>query len=502
MSPLAPPYLDADDGIAASNEVLEVGKNETRIALRGTTGGATTQAKVLLRVEGKGDAEAYVRPQQTFLIIDDSGSMKVNDPDDVRISAAVDYVNQIRADDEIGLVQFADAALRLSPLTNDKSFLQGQLTSRFKHEGATNMHDATAVANGAMDPNRLDTHTHNYILLTDGCWNQGGNPQPEVNIAQSLGVRMFNIGLGTDTGNCWTGLDSRDLRDWADQTGGRYYAAPEAKDLYSIYKQIAKDIRDVAGIAPVGEPMVLVKIMGDIEVVPGTFAINGEVEGAIPDSPEKIEVGNKGLTLAWVQPVARLRVGEKMDITFAIQSYIKGDDIPVNDPHNSILNFIRPDSSSGSDFFPALRVDVYEPVGGPGPDPGPGTGPIKLPPEWIAAWDSLALPLFPFAIIAGAIALALILVKRRNRKRMDKALRELRMKEKAASRAKSGEETVSESKAPAVAEKSDAARAVSAAASTKVKQLAMKRAAAKKAAMRNVGQPPASSARTGRSDGK
>jgi Ca-activated chloride channel family protein len=84
------------------------------------------------------------------------------------------------------------------------------------------------------------------VLLTDGEDNQGPDPLESVQVAADRGVRIFTVGIGSETGatidldgfQVHTRLDAATLRTIADDTGGTYYGAEDAETLHAIYDQI------------------------------------------------------------------------------------------------------------------------------------------------------------------------------------------------------------------------------------------------------------------------
>ena len=93
------------------------------------------------------------------------------------------------------------------------------------------------------------------ILLTDGSNNRGDiSPMTAAEIAKSLGVRVYTIGVGT-TGtarypmnvggatqyvNLPVEIDEQTLRSIASATDGDFYRAKNNKELNQIYKEIDK----------------------------------------------------------------------------------------------------------------------------------------------------------------------------------------------------------------------------------------------------------------------
>jgi len=93
------------------------------------------------------------------------------------------------------------------------------------------------------------------VLLTDGAWNTGGNPQggtgatsfgvvgtgSVITWAKNNNIRIYTIRLGTEP-------SQSELMAYATETGGKYYNAPTADQLDAIYTSIAGDLKDNAGV--------------------------------------------------------------------------------------------------------------------------------------------------------------------------------------------------------------------------------------------------------------
>jgi Ca-activated chloride channel family protein len=191
------------------------------------------------------------------LALDVSSSMLARDFTPDRIAAAKDvtagFIND-RQGDRIGLVIFARESFTQSPLTTDKATLLN-LLARVR---VGVVEDGTAIGNGlATAVNRLresDAASRVIILLTDGVNNAGQiAPVTAAEIAQSLGVKVYTVGVGT-RGNApypardaWGNtvmvsmpveIDERILTDIAAATGGQYFRATDRGSLQAIYDQI------------------------------------------------------------------------------------------------------------------------------------------------------------------------------------------------------------------------------------------------------------------------
>lgn len=192
-----------------------------------------------------------------MLAIDVSGSMLARDFKPDRISAAKQVAGNFIADrpnDRIGLVVFAGESFTQSPLTTDKASLLNILGT--VESGI--VEDGTAIGNGlGTAVNRLresKAESKVAILLTDGVNNRGQiAPQTAADIAASLGIRVYTIGVGSeDTApypaiDMWGNvsfvpmkveIDEKTLSEIAEKTGGKYFRATDNDKLNEIYKEI------------------------------------------------------------------------------------------------------------------------------------------------------------------------------------------------------------------------------------------------------------------------
>jgi Ca-activated chloride channel homolog len=195
-----------------------------------------------------------------MLVMDLSSSMLAKDftPDRLAVSknVAIDFVEK-RKNDRIGLVSFAGEAFTQCPLTSDHKIVQEMLRTL----AIGRLADGTAIGMGlATAVNRLkDTSQHSksqiLILLTDGVNNAGYVlPEKAAELAQTLGIKIYTIGIGTmgDAlspvsrsadgeyifGFTRVEIDENLMQKIADDTGGRYFRATTAEDLGEIYAQI------------------------------------------------------------------------------------------------------------------------------------------------------------------------------------------------------------------------------------------------------------------------
>jgi Ca-activated chloride channel homolog len=175
-----------------------------------------------------------------------------------RLVIAKDVLRQFvgkRPNDRIGLVAFARNAYIAAPLTLDHNYLL-EILDRL--EIATREEDGTAIGSALMASlNRLrdvPSRSKIVILMTDGQNNAGRVPPiTAAEVAQSMGVKTYTIGVGTRGTAPVPTLDAMGNRVYvrqkvdidedtlgaiADRTGGKYYRADSTETLLAIYSEI------------------------------------------------------------------------------------------------------------------------------------------------------------------------------------------------------------------------------------------------------------------------
>lgn len=178
------------------------------------------------------------------------------DPDRLQVAKQVasDFVRK-RPHDRIGLVAFSAEAFTQCPLTTDQrvvqQFLRDLAVGRLEDGTAVGMGLATAVNRLKDSPSKSKV----VILLTDGENNAGYiSPRQAAEIAKTLGIRVYTVGIGTDgvvmsparrnpDGSYDYAprsmeFDTELLEEIAATTGGKFYRAWSEQELAGIYDEI------------------------------------------------------------------------------------------------------------------------------------------------------------------------------------------------------------------------------------------------------------------------
>ncbi len=192
--------------------------------------------------------------QDVVLLMDDSGSMARNDPTDLRIAGAKEYVSHLTPPDCVAIVAFNGRSYLT--LTNvggpahhmnspamcgvpDYSLPQSDLDT-ITDVDSTNIGLAISTGNNELVTYGQHGKAYVEILLTDGQNECAGSASPcgdayTISMAQAAkaaNITIYTIGLSN-------AADGPLLSRIASITGGTYYAAPNASSIRWIYYEIS-----------------------------------------------------------------------------------------------------------------------------------------------------------------------------------------------------------------------------------------------------------------------
>lgn len=185
-----------------------------------------------LNVEGKNIASS--------LTMDYSGSMSwyLGDME----NAVWNFMKQKRFDDQIELIKFSDNPAVIQPFTNDTSLLRQKLFDFWPGSGGS-----TAFYDGVdLGLNDIQQFIHQdsenffpaVIGFTDGADNSSNNTMEGIIDKSKINqIPVYTLGFG--------GASDYILNTIANETGGRYYYAPDITQLASLYTLISGQLQNV-----------------------------------------------------------------------------------------------------------------------------------------------------------------------------------------------------------------------------------------------------------------
>ena len=163
-------------------------------------------------------------------VIDSSSSMYTNDRQNVRITVTKNFVDKLNENDRAAIIDFDNSATTLSDFTSDKEILYAA-ADRINSGGGTDLSVGISTALNLFEAdsgNRPDTLKY-IIMLTDG---EGSYSSSYTTQAAEAGIVIHTVGLGN-------GISTTVLTEMAKGTGGKYYPAAQADQLYDIFDNIA-----------------------------------------------------------------------------------------------------------------------------------------------------------------------------------------------------------------------------------------------------------------------
>jgi Ca-activated chloride channel family protein len=183
----------------------------------------------------------------TMLVMDVSGSMDANGKLDAAKAAALAFIDEMRMNDQTGVMSYNTKTTLVLPFTHDKDQLREAIQG-LTAGGDTSMFDATLQAEYTLEaqPGRKA-----ILLLTDGLDNHSHATARDVlDAIGSGGLSISVVGLGnsglskTDLGS----LDEDTLRYLAENAGGTYTFEPDLQDLAALYTQLGQALQSELAI--------------------------------------------------------------------------------------------------------------------------------------------------------------------------------------------------------------------------------------------------------------
>jgi Ca-activated chloride channel family protein len=204
---------------------------------------------------------AELHQANVILVTDTSGSMLATDVKPTRLAAAQKaartFIKKVPNGFRIGLVTISNSAQETVGPTTDHDRVTAAING-LKVHGATAMGDAlqlaidsarVPVSDGLGGSRRLPAA---IVLLSDGGNTRGADPITVVQKTKKYKIPIYTVALGTATGvlqhkDPQTGQvtstervppDPLTLQDIARDTGGQFFAAPDARKLQAVYANL------------------------------------------------------------------------------------------------------------------------------------------------------------------------------------------------------------------------------------------------------------------------
>ncbi len=220
-------YISVTD---ASGEPVNVSPSSLQVFENG-------QLTTPVAITGQGE----IGPLTTLLVIDISGSMFNSKKIVGAQEAAKAYVEQMRPQDQAGLISFNTEVKVVQPVTGDRAALIAAIDS-LEPDLDTAMFNALAKGIETLAP---ISGRKTIVLLSDGLDNVSQSTLDDIiNAIGPAGLSVSTVGLGdpdqTGTNN---GLDELALQELASRAGGVYRFANGPDALVAFYEQLGRTLQ-------------------------------------------------------------------------------------------------------------------------------------------------------------------------------------------------------------------------------------------------------------------
>jgi Ca-activated chloride channel family protein len=192
------------------------------------------------------------------LVIDASLSMQATDVQPTRLDAAkeaaIEFVTQLPEKYNVSVVSMAGSAAVLVPPTTAHNTVENAILS-IRLQDSTAIGEGIAAALSALrqapkDPDDPDAVAPGAIvLLTDGKNTVGRAPLQAAGEARAAKVPIYTIAYGTENGYVElegkrepVPVDHEAMKEIAQLTEGRYFAAATAEELKTVYENIGSSV--------------------------------------------------------------------------------------------------------------------------------------------------------------------------------------------------------------------------------------------------------------------
>jgi VWFA-related protein len=190
------------------------------------------------QIQGAGE----VGPLTTLLVMDVSGSMHADGKLEAAKAAAHSFIDQMRFDDQFGLLTFSTEIKYVQPITSDRQEIKEAIDGLIG-VGDTAMYDALTQA---VDIFETVDGRKAIIALTDGLDNRSvSTPEEVISRIGPAGLSISTVGLGDPThgSGATSALDEEALVYLAENAGGLYGYANDEESLRNLYQSYAVGLK-------------------------------------------------------------------------------------------------------------------------------------------------------------------------------------------------------------------------------------------------------------------
>lgn len=208
--------------------------NNSSFTIRDTTIGGIQYSFKLLDLS-KGLATPAKGDYSAALLLDQSGSILTTDPNDLRLEASKVFFNALGPNDNVALASFTanyyyDYKIHYGFTRKIESLKKTIDSLSYTVGGGTPLYYSMYEMVNYTSSKATHKNNKALVVFTDGDDTNGGaSPEEIIDLAKEKDVQVFTVGLGSSISSLNV------LADIADETGGSFMWAQDAKQLISFF---------------------------------------------------------------------------------------------------------------------------------------------------------------------------------------------------------------------------------------------------------------------------
>ena len=245
-------------------------------------------------------------PLDTVVIMDSSGSMKQNDPKQLRKPAAKLFISLLDTDDRLSVVSFSSQAWPITYLTQlatEKQLKQAlRATDKVSHKGMqTNIHSAISKGIEFLKDSDQINREPIIILMSDGQMDVGNTEQSaqlRKQIFEDLLPQLIEHNIKIYSIAFTEASDQELLQEIAEATDGRYALAASDDILHKVFSKIFEQTKQ-PDMLPLNENKFIVDdSINEITIIANKKSDSSQIY-LKPPSGEKINASVKSENINW-----------------------------------------------------------------------------------------------------------------------------------------------------------------------------------------------------------
>ena len=238
-----------------------------------------------------------------ILVMDSSGSMKKNDPNDLRKPAAKLLLSLLGKDDRASIVSFSDAGYPVAYLTQTDSQMNSDIlfgaVEKVSNKGAyTNLSGALKAAKRVVEQAWDEQRKHVIVLMSDGKMDLASaalDKKATAELVTQLLPELKEKGIQVHTIAFTDNSDQRLLQSIANLTEGHFNLARSDQDLHAVFASIFEQSKEPDILPMEGNYFTVDSNVREITIVANKASLATQISFTTPSGrvlEEDIRPGN------------------------------------------------------------------------------------------------------------------------------------------------------------------------------------------------------------------